>query len=90
VTRAVAPRLELGSTAAIKAAVVTDQGAGVLSRLAIADDLDSGRLRAVPLTGLDLRRRLRMVWRAGRRLNDAAAELAACAASEGSGGGRRW
>jgi DNA-binding transcriptional LysR family regulator len=82
-SQAVTPRLELGSTAAIKAAVLTGQGAGVLSRLATVDDVAGGKLVAVPVAGIDLRRRLRMVWRAGRRLSDAAAQLAACAAPPG-------
>lgn len=72
-------RLELGSTAAIKAAVLTGQGVGVLSRLAISDDIRAGRLREVAVEGVDLRRRLRAIWRAGTRLTGPAAELAACA-----------
>lgn len=71
--------LQLGSTAAIKAAVLTGQGVGVLSRLAVADDLASGRLHEVPVEGLDLVRRLCMVWPSGQRLTGAPAELAAIA-----------
>ncbi|HET8602151.1 MAG TPA: LysR family transcriptional regulator [Segeticoccus sp.] len=75
--------LELGSTAAIKAAVLTGQGVGVLSRLAVADDLASGRLHEVPVAGLDLVRRLCMVWSPGQRLTGAPAELAAIALAAG-------
>ncbi|MET7966267.1 LysR family transcriptional regulator [Micromonospora sp. NPDC005305] len=71
----VRPVLELGSTAAIKSAVAAGTGAAVLSALAIADDVASGRLIRIAVAGLDLRRRLRMVWRDGTSLDGAAAEL---------------
>lgn len=58
----VRPALELSSAAAVRAAVLADAGPAVLSRLAVADDLQLGRLRAVDVTGLDLRRALRAVW----------------------------
>lgn len=74
-----AARLELASTAAIKSAVLAGQGVGVLSTLAVADDVASGRLYLVPIDGIDLRRKLRVVWRAGTKLVGPAAELAACA-----------
>lgn len=74
-----AARLELASTAAIKAAVLAGQGVGVLSGLAVADDVASGRLYPVPIDGIDLRRRLRIVWRAGTKLVGPAAGLASCA-----------
>jgi molybdate transport repressor ModE-like protein len=77
--RTITPRLELASTSAIKHAVMTGQGVGVLSQLAVAEDRDSGRLREVRVQGVDLRRNLRVVWRTGSLLHGAAAELAACA-----------
>lgn len=76
------PRLKLGSTAAIKAAVHSGQGIGVLSRLAVAADLAAGSLHAVPVTGIDLRRKLRIVWRSGTHLTGPAGELAGCAVRE--------
>jgi DNA-binding transcriptional LysR family regulator len=75
--------LELGSTAAIKAAVLAGQGVGVLSRLAVADDLVSGRLHEVSVDGLDLVRHLCMVWPSGQRLTGAPAELGAIAVAAG-------
>ncbi|TRW89091.1 LysR family transcriptional regulator [Mycolicibacterium sp. 018/SC-01/001] len=59
------PALELSSAAAVRAAVLADAGPAVLSRLAVADDLELGRLRAVEVAGLDLRRALRAVWAGG-------------------------
>lgn len=68
--------LELASTAAIKSAVLAGQGVGVLSMLAVTDELASGRLHQVPIEGVDLRRKLRLVWRAGTKLTGPAAALA--------------
>jgi DNA-binding transcriptional LysR family regulator len=54
--------LELASAAAVRAAVLAGAGPAVMSRLAVGDDLMHGRLRAIPVAGLDLRRDLRAVW----------------------------
>jgi DNA-binding transcriptional LysR family regulator len=72
------PTMELGSTAAVKAAVVSGQGVAVLSELAAADDVAAGRLLTVPVD-LVLRRRLRVVWRAGTSLTGPSVRLAAIA-----------
>jgi molybdate transport repressor ModE-like protein len=57
--------LELASAAAVRAAVLAGAGPAVMSRLAVSDDLSHGRLRAVPVAGLDLRRDLRAIWVGG-------------------------
>lgn len=75
----VRPLLELGSTAAVRTAVVGGAGPAVLSELAIRADLDLGRLVAVPVSGIDLHRVLRAVWLAGHALAGPAAELVAIA-----------
>jgi len=54
--------LELASAAAVRAAVLAGAGPAVMSRLAVSDDLGHGRLRAVPVADLDLRRDLRAIW----------------------------
>lgn len=54
--------LELASAAAVRAAVLAGAGPAVMSRLAVGDDLIHGRLRAIPVAGLDLRRDLRAIW----------------------------
>ena len=87
-----APLAELSSTTAIKAAVAAGAGPAVLSSLAVAADLAAGTLRAVPVSGLDLRRTLRAVWPAGRRLTGPAGDLCAIAfraGLRGRTGGRR-
>lgn len=61
-----APALELATTAAVRAAVIAGAGPAVLSALVIGDDLAAGRLRAVPVEGLDLTRALRAIWLGSR------------------------
>lgn len=54
--------LELGSTSAVRAAAEEGAAPAVLSRLAVADAIDAGRLVGVEVDALDLRRDLRAVW----------------------------
>jgi molybdate transport repressor ModE-like protein len=75
-----APLLELSGTAAVRGAVLAGAGPAVLSSLAVADDLASGRLQAVHVSGLALRRRLLAVWPLGGSLRGPAADLLAIAA----------
>jgi DNA-binding transcriptional LysR family regulator len=69
-------RLEIGSTAAILDAARRGEGPAVLSTLAVADDIDAGRLIAVT-TGpeVDLARKLRAVWPPDRPLAPLAGRL---------------
>jgi DNA-binding transcriptional LysR family regulator len=60
------PVLELSSAAAVRAAVLAGAGPAALSRLAVADDLAIGRLRAVAIPELNLRRQLQAIWVGGR------------------------
>jgi DNA-binding transcriptional LysR family regulator len=76
----VPPAAELSSTTAIKAAVAAGAGPAVLSSLAVAAELSAGTLRAVRVTGVDLRRTLMAVWAEGRRVAGPARDLYAIAA----------
>ncbi|MGY1809438.1 LysR family transcriptional regulator [Blastococcus sp. SYSU D00669] len=69
------PLLELGSGTAVRTAVVSGAGPALLSELVVAADLVAGALVEVPTTGLELRRTLRAVWRAGTRPTGPAADL---------------
>jgi DNA-binding transcriptional LysR family regulator len=69
------PVAELGSTTAVRGAVLEGAGPAVLSVLAVDADLAEGRLVEVAVEGLDLRRQLP----GGRRLIGSAAELLAVA-----------
>lgn len=60
------PRVELSSTAAVRTAIAAGTAPGVLSSLALADDLALGRLVLVATEGIPLRRQLSAVWRAGK------------------------
>ncbi|MHB1504885.1 MAG: LysR family transcriptional regulator [Acidimicrobiales bacterium] len=58
--------LELGSTSALKSAVIGGLGPGVLSHLAVIHELETGSLVGVAVEGIDLRRSLCAVWPTGR------------------------
>ncbi|PRZ05202.1 DNA-binding transcriptional LysR family regulator [Isoptericola sp. CG 20/1183] len=68
-----------GSTSALKAAVQHGGQVAVLSGLTVADDVAAGRLVALGVDGLDLTRRLRVVWRDGVTPSAAARRLSAVA-----------
>ncbi|HEY1818512.1 MAG TPA: LysR family transcriptional regulator [Trebonia sp.] len=55
--------MELGTSAAVRSAIAMGVGPGVLSRLAVRDDLVLGRLVAVEVEGPPLTRQLTAVWR---------------------------
>lgn len=74
-------RLELGSSAAILAAARRGEGPAVLSALAVAADVDAGRLAIVPTEGVDLTRALRAVWPEDRPLAPLASRLLNAAVS---------
>ena len=74
------PSLELSGTAAVRGAVLAGAGPAVLSSLAVEDDVASGRLRAVPVVGLALNRRLLAVWPLGSSLRGPVADLLLIAA----------
>jgi DNA-binding transcriptional LysR family regulator len=59
--RAVTVGVELGSPEAVKHAVAEGVWLGALSRFALAWEIESGRLVALKVKGLDLRRTLRVV-----------------------------
>ncbi|MEU4211128.1 LysR family transcriptional regulator [Streptomyces sp. NPDC026206] len=59
------PLLELASTTAVKAAVVSGAGPSVLSELAIGEEQAARRLVEIPVADLPLRRALRAVWPTG-------------------------
>ena len=60
--------MELGTSAAVRSAIAAGVGPGVLSRLAVRDDLVLGRLVAVEVAGPPLIRELTAVWKPDRPL----------------------
>ncbi len=58
--------MELGTSAAVRSAIAAGVGPGVLSRLAVRDDLVLGRLVAIEIAGAPLTRELTAVWRPDR------------------------
>ncbi len=69
--------LELGSTAAVRAAVVSGQSPTVISEHVVTADIDAGSLHHVVVPGLEIERQLRAVWPKGRTLPPLAQELIA-------------
>ncbi|MFJ9040621.1 LysR family transcriptional regulator [Streptomyces sp. NPDC102406] len=59
------PLIELSSTTAVKAAVVSGAGPSVLSELAVGEELSGRRLVRIPLEEVRLARDLRAVWPTG-------------------------
>ncbi|GAA0963928.1 LysR family transcriptional regulator [Actinocorallia libanotica] len=78
------PLLELSSTTAIKTAVAEGVAPAVLSSLAVSQDVEAGTVAAVPVPGLDLTRRLRVVHRSRDQLLGLARDLVeiACTSAE--------
>ncbi|MEV0276084.1 LysR family transcriptional regulator [Streptomyces sp. NPDC050610] len=70
-----APLLELASTTAAKAAVVSGAGPSVLSELAVGEELAAHRLVKIPVDTVRLGRDLRAVWPTGQRPAGPAREL---------------
>jgi molybdate transport repressor ModE-like protein len=60
-----APIVELSTSAAVRSAIIAGTAPGVLSSLAVRDDLTLGRLVAIPTQQLSLRRPLTAIWRSG-------------------------
>ena len=60
-----APLVELSTSAAVRSAIIAGTAPGVLSSLAVRDDLTLARLVAIPAQQLNLRRPLSAIWRSG-------------------------
>jgi DNA-binding transcriptional LysR family regulator len=73
--------LELGSPSMILDAVRRGEGPGVVSVLTAADEIDAGRLVAVELADVDLKRVIQAVWLADRPLPELASRLLEAAES---------
>ncbi|MEU8762731.1 LysR family transcriptional regulator [Streptomyces sp. NPDC048659] len=71
--------LELSSTAAIKSAAVRGLAPAVLSSLAVTQEVKTGALTAVKVTGLRIQRSLLAVWPTGQRLTGPSRQLLAIA-----------
>lgn len=67
--------LELGSTSAVRSAVLSGNSPTVISRLAVSTEIAAGLLREVTVSGLHIERNLRAVWPSGKPLPKLAAAL---------------
>lgn len=80
-----APAVELPTTSAVRTAIAAGPHAGVLSILAVRDDLASGRLVRVPIHDARTVRELRVVWRPDQQISAAATALLEAARGLGAG-----
>jgi DNA-binding transcriptional LysR family regulator len=71
----VVPLLELGSTTALKSAVESGAGPGILSRLAVQTEVRDGRLAVVTPADIFFDRSIRLVWSNERPLGTPAKHL---------------
>lgn len=69
------PLVELRSVTAIRSSVLTSNGATVLSRLSISDDIAAGRLKRIEVDGVSMIRPLRAVWSSHITVRGPAREL---------------
>jgi DNA-binding transcriptional LysR family regulator len=58
--------MELGNIGAVKRAVEAGLGVSIVSRLAVAHELEAGRLKSVPLKGMKLERQIALCWHHGK------------------------
>jgi phosphonate transport system ATP-binding protein len=79
-----AVQLEVSSLVGLKAAVLSGIGVAFASRLAVAEELEEGHLRALRIDGVKIPRRLFAAWRRAARLSPAAARFLELARAESS------
>ncbi|MBO2456623.1 LysR family transcriptional regulator [Actinomadura violacea] len=73
----VPPLLELGSSTAVRNAVVAGAGPALISELVVTADLAAGTLAEIEIAGMTVERSLRAVWRTGSDPTGPAAALLA-------------
>ena len=61
--------MELGSTAAVKEALIAGMGVSILSRTAVRREIQDGSLKALPIRGLRLERDFYQVYHRHRTLS---------------------
>jgi phosphonate transport system ATP-binding protein len=76
---------EVGSLSALRTAVGAGVGVAFVSRAAVRDDLEAGRLRVVPVAGVRIPRRFYVAWRTDREPGAAARRFVEIARARGSG-----
>jgi DNA-binding transcriptional LysR family regulator len=68
---------QIGSTAAVKEAVKAGIGVSVLSKCAVRDDVDCGKLKTISIKGHDMHRPFYLIRRRNRELSPVASAFAA-------------
>jgi phosphonate transport system ATP-binding protein len=76
---------EVGSLSALRTAVAAGVGVAFVSRAAVRDDLEAGRLRVVRVGGVRIPRRFYVAWRGDRAPSAAARRFVEIARARGAG-----
>jgi DNA-binding transcriptional LysR family regulator len=63
---------QLGSSEAVRRAVLSGAGSAFLSSLAVARELSDGTLKVIAVSGIEISRNFYLAWRKGRTLSPAA------------------
>ncbi len=64
--------MELGSTTAIKAAVINGLGVAIVSKYAVAEEVRLGKLVVVPIKEIKFKRKFIIIYREGKFQTQAA------------------
>lgn len=78
------PAAEFSAVMSVRNAVAAGMGPSVMSLVTVGDDLAAGRLRQVPVAGMQFRRPFTAIWREDQPLPAGAAALVAFAAEAGA------
>lgn len=77
------PAAEFSAVMSVRNAVAAGMGPAVMSLVTVDDDLTTGRLVRVPVTGIQFARPFTALWRAEQKQDAAVASLIALAAGDG-------
>lgn len=77
-----APAAEFSAVMSVRGAVAAGMGPSVMSLVTVGDDLAAGRLRRVPLAGIEFRRPFTAIWREDQPRSDIASTLITLAAGK--------
>lgn len=75
---------QLGSSEAVRRALLGGAGYAFLSRLAVGRELAEGTLAAIPVRNIEIRRSFYLAWRKGRTLSPAAQAFVSALSSSGA------
>lgn len=64
--------MELTSNEAVKQAVIADLGYSIMPLIGIRNEIKSGDLKIIPVTGFPIRTRWKLIWLSSKKLSPVA------------------